>query len=218
MSLWAIIPVKPLRYSKSRLAHILTSDQRAELTGGLLRHTLEVLSAVPTIQRTLVVSRDPDALKIARQLGAYTYGETEKQDINMALTRAGHIAAAQQAGCILILPSDLPFLTGEDVEMMIQAITPDAGKSEGNGFYYQRRTMAICTDHNEDGTNALLLCQPAGFTFSYGPGSYQKHLAEAKRLGMARRIVNAPGIKFDIDTEEDWHTYQAMSRAAVPGG
>jgi 2-phospho-L-lactate guanylyltransferase (CobY/MobA/RfbA family) len=32
MILWAIVPVKPLRDSKSRLSHILSTEQRADLT------------------------------------------------------------------------------------------------------------------------------------------------------------------------------------------
>ena len=35
MNVWAIVPVKPFRDSKSRLAHILSADQRAELTSDM---------------------------------------------------------------------------------------------------------------------------------------------------------------------------------------
>ncbi len=62
MTTWAIIPVKPLRYGKSRLAHILSPDERAALTTEMLHYTLRVLENVPAIYRTLVISRDPAAL------------------------------------------------------------------------------------------------------------------------------------------------------------
>ena len=209
MIIWAIIPVKPLRDSKSRLAHILSADQRAELTCQMLGKVLDVLGNVSAVTRTMVVSRDPAVLKIARRHGATTFGETEKQDLNMALTRASHIAAAQKADCVLVLPSDLPFITEEDVEMMIAAAGPEV-RSGSNGYYYTGRAMAICTDHNGEGTNALLLCPATGFTFQYGRNSFSYHLEEAERLSMARRIVHAPGIKFDLDTENDWQTYMAI--------
>jgi 2-phospho-L-lactate guanylyltransferase len=214
MIIWAIIPVKPLRDGKSRLSHILSGDERAELTSYMLGRTIDILDEVMAVSRTLVVSRDPLALKIARQHGASTYGETEKQDLNLALTRASHIAAAQKANCILVLPSDLPFLTVEDIDMMVAAASPSVRNGNG-GYYYAERSMAICTDHNKDGTNALLVCPPTGFTFQYGPGSYDLHLAEAKRLGMSRRIVHAPGIKFDLDTVDDWGTYEALQQEPV---
>ncbi len=211
MTIWAIIPVKPLRYGKSRLSHILSPDERAELTTAMLNRTLEALNNVPSIYRTLVISRDPAALKIARKHGAYSYGEGDKQDLNLALTRAAHIAAAQEASGILILPADLPLITVEDVKMMLATAAPSSNHN-GQSFPYRLpRTVAICPDTENDGTNALYISPPTGFEFSYGPGSFERHLEEAEQLGMASRVVHAPGLKFDLDTEEDWHNYQAVS-------
>lgn len=219
MTTWAIIPVKPLRYGKSRLAHVLSPDERAELTTQMLHHTLQTLDDVSEIYRTLVISRDPSALKLARQYGAYTYGEGDKQDLNLALTRAAHIAAARNASGVLILPADLPLVTPEDVRMMLAGVTPtlSSGRntnSHGNGHlgYRLSRKVAICPDKNEDGTNALYVSPPVGFEFSYGDGSFQRHLREAQRLGIPARIVHAPGLKFDLDTEEDWQTYKALGQ------
>lgn len=215
MTTWAIIPVKPLRYGKSRLAHILSPDERAELTTTMLNNTLWVLKNVPAIYRTLVISRDPAALKLARQHDAFTYGEGDKQDLNLALARAAHIAAAREASGILILPADLPLLSTDDVEMMLAGVRRKASTYKvGNGneafSYRPARTVAICPDRNEDGTNALYVSPAVGFEFSYGDGSFQRHLQEAQRLGISCRIVHAPGLKFDLDTEEDWYTYQAL--------
>lgn len=221
MTTWAIIPVKPLRYGKSRLAHILTPDQRAKLTTDMLSRTLQVLRDVPAIYRTLVISRDPAALKVARQYEAYTYGEGDKQDLNVALTRAAHIAAAREATGILVLPADLPLITPEDVEMMLAGVAPSPGSaphsdySNGATGFRRPRTVALCPDQNNDGTNALYVSPPLGFAFQYGPGSYERHLQEAKRLGMHSRIVHAPGLKFDLDTEEDWRVFQAINGDAL---
>jgi 2-phospho-L-lactate guanylyltransferase len=212
---WAIIPVKPLRDSKSRLSHILSSDERAALTRQILGHTLEVLEDVRGIYRTLVVSRDPAVLKVARQHGASTFSESDRQGLNMALTRATHIAVAQQANSILVLPSDLPFLTQEDVEMMINGVEMASRNGNGNGYHVQKRALTICSDDNEEGTNALVLSPPTGFTFQYGPDSFHRHLEEAESIGMSPRIIHAPGIKFDLDTEEDWQTYLAMTNGRV---
>lgn len=219
MTTWAIIPVKPLRDGKSRLAHILSPDERAALTTKMLSRTLDVLNKVKAIYRSLVISRDPAALKIARQHNAHTYGEGDSKNLNLSLTRAAHIAAAQQASGILIIPADLPLITVEDVEMMLAGVpTPIAGHT-GNGTplgQFQPRNIAICPDRNEDGTNALYVSPPIGFDFHYGPNSFPQHLEEAQRLGMRSRIVHTPGLKFDLDTEEDWHTLQVLSGDLVP--
>ncbi len=44
MTLWAIVPVKPLRRGKSKLAGTLSEDERAELNRILLEHTIQTLS------------------------------------------------------------------------------------------------------------------------------------------------------------------------------
>ena len=75
--------------------------------------------------------------------------------------------------------------------------------------------MAICSDREGDGTNALLVCPPTGFTFQYGPGSYQRHLAEAERLGIAQCIVDTPGIRFDLDTEQDYESYLVRAEKSL---
>lgn len=216
MTNWAIIPVKPLRYGKSRLSHILSPDERAQLTTTMLHHTLQILEEVPGIYRTLVISRDPAALKLARQYGAYTYGEGDKQDLNLALSRAAHIAAAREASGILVLPADLPLLGVADVEMMLDGamppLRPTRSSSNGHlGYHHRPRVVAICPDKHEDGTNALYISPPVGFNFKFGDGSFQRHLGEAARLGIPSRVIHAPGIKFDLDTEEDWEAYLAIN-------
>ena len=69
MTFWAIVPVKPLRRGKSRLAGILTEDERTDLNRALLQHTLQVLSELREVDEVLVVSRDPQVLTIARSSG-----------------------------------------------------------------------------------------------------------------------------------------------------
>ncbi|HRJ75818.1 MAG TPA: hypothetical protein PLX90_07460, partial [Anaerolineales bacterium] len=66
MTLWAIVPVKPLRRGKSRLAGTLSENERAELNQKLLEQTLTTLSNLKELDQVLVVSRDPQALTIAR--------------------------------------------------------------------------------------------------------------------------------------------------------
>ena len=58
MTLWAIVPVKPLRRGKSRLAATLTDDERAELNRMLLERTLRTLIDLKEVEEVLVVSRD----------------------------------------------------------------------------------------------------------------------------------------------------------------
>ena len=88
MTLWAIVPVKPLRRGKSRLAGTLSEDERTELNRSLLQNTLKTFADLREVEEVLVISRDPQALAIARQHGARTVREDGQPELNTALRRA----------------------------------------------------------------------------------------------------------------------------------
>jgi 2-phospho-L-lactate guanylyltransferase len=75
MTLWAIVPVKPLRRGKSRLASALSEEERTLLNRYLLEHTLSTLADIKEVEQVLVISRDPAALSVAREHGARTVRE-----------------------------------------------------------------------------------------------------------------------------------------------
>ena len=210
MDTWAIIPVKSLHASKKRLAHILTAAERADLIHHFLQHTLSILEQTTAVQQTLVISSDPRVLNLAWQYRAWTLAETVPAEdlldgLNVAVSQATTWAAAQGAASILILPVDLPLMQVNDVERMVTAVQ----HAQPNGWT-QPASMAICTDKVGQGTNALCISPPGNFTFHYGPGSFQKHIAEAARHNMSVQIVAAPNLQFDLDTESDWHIYQSL--------
>ena len=92
MSLWAIVPVKPLRRGKTRLAGVLSEDEREILNLSLLGHTMLILRQVPEIQQILVVSSDTAVLALAREQGARTVMEDGNPGLNTALHRATMVA------------------------------------------------------------------------------------------------------------------------------
>jgi 2-phospho-L-lactate guanylyltransferase len=194
-SIWAIVPVKPLPESKRRLAHILSVVERADLIHRFLTHTLTVLNQSGVVDRILVVSSDERVLATAQMHGADLLVETAVRGLNPAVTHAAQFAADSGATAVLILPADLPFIEREDVVIMVQA-----------GMH--NPCAVICSDDKGSGTNALLISPPNAFTFHYGVDSFQHHLHEAAQHGLAPHIVHAPGLKFDLDTEEDWRKYQ----------
>jgi len=199
MSTWAVIPIKPLRDSKRRLARVLSAEARAALIHRFLDNLLLVLSETEGVDHALIVTGDPAVIKLAKEHGTDIMIECDPYGLNLAVTRGVARAIDQGAAAVLILPTDLPYASVEDIEAMLRPL------AEPNGD-----TMAICADEVEDGTNALLLAPPGNFTFHYGPGSFQAHLAEALELGRSIHIVDAPGLRFDLDTESDWLAYSGQ--------
>src|SRR5258706_3253463 len=199
MTIWAIVPVKPFLRSKSRLAAVLTPEERAGLSREFLGHALDVLAAVPDIHQILVVSRDPAALSLAHSRKARTVTEAGPPDLNAALQRATQVAAASRAQGVLILPTDLPFLTAADVNQLL------TGGVEGP-------QIAIAPDRRDDGTNALFVAPPGLLQYAFGEHSFARHLALALAAGARVRVCRLPGIGLDVDGPEDLSLYRAARK------
>ncbi len=190
MTLWAIIPVKPLRRGKSRLAGVLSLEARTALNHYLLSNTLEILACVPEIEYSLVVSRDPEALTVAREYRARTVQEQGNPQLNTALTRATMVALSHSVQGVLIVPADLPLLTVEDIREVVHlAMSPPV--------------VVITPDRHRQGTNALLISPPGLIQYEYGPGSFQKHCSQAEKAGARLEICERGSVALDIDFPED---------------
>jgi 2-phospho-L-lactate guanylyltransferase len=201
MSLWAIVPVKPLRRGKSRLSEILSEDERAQLNHQLFLHTIQVLKQVDNISDILVVSRDSDVLTEARELDVRTVTENGTPELNNALRRASLFSKAFSTEGVLIVPADLPLLVPEDVNAFLHA------RKEGP-------MIVIAPDRRQMGTN-MLLTNPADLlTFSFGQDSYKKHTSLARSEGADVVIVENERIALDLDIPED---YEILSlKEALP--
>lgn len=190
MTIWAIVPVKPLRRGKSRLSSVLGLEARTALNHYLLSNTLEILSKIPEIEHSLVISRDPEALTIAREYGARTVQEQGSPQLNIALTRATMVALSHSVQGILIIPADLPLLTAEDIQEVIKrAENPPV--------------VVVTPDRHQRGTNALLVSPPGLIQYEFGQSSFQKHCASAERAGARLEICTRKSVALDIDLPED---------------
>jgi len=190
MTLWAIVPVKPLRRGKSRLSGVLSLEARTALNHYLLSNTLETLASVPEIEYSLVVSRDPAALTIAREYRARTVQEQGSPQLNIALTRATIVALSHSVQGVIIVPADLPLITAEDIrEVVKRGVEPPV--------------VVITPDRHHQGTNALLISPPGLIKYEYGPGSFQRHCLQAEKVGARLEICERRSVALDIDLPED---------------
>ncbi len=199
MALWAIIPVKPLRRGKSRLAKVIPADKRADLNQYLLEHTIQVLNTIDEIEHILVISRDKEALALARELGARTVQEYGSPGLNTALSRAVEVAKSYETCGILIIPADLPRLAAEDVKTIL------AHRNDPP-------VVVIAPDRKKEGTNTLFVCPPGLIDFKYGEESFDKHCQGALDAGARLEICNLPSLELDLDEPEDLELVEAELR------
>ncbi|HAL16916.1 MAG TPA: 2-phospho-L-lactate guanylyltransferase [Anaerolineaceae bacterium] len=190
MSLWAIVPVKPLRKAKSGLSDVLTEDERALLIFTMLSQTLRTLKEVPAIDHILVVSSDSAALAMAREYGARTLQEDGQPDLKIALKRAVVVAKMYNAESLLILSADLPLVSRRDIEKMLSLVkgTP---------------AIVIAPDRHNDGTNAIYMNPPDIIDCTIGSGSYEKNLKKAQSKGIQVELCHLTTLGLDIDKPED---------------
>jgi 2-phospho-L-lactate guanylyltransferase len=198
MKRWVIVPVKRFAAAKSRLAPVVPESRRRGLARALLDHTLRILNGLRGISGILVVSRDRTALAMARKYGALTVPESKCDGLNRALARATAEAVRRGAESVLILPTDLALLSGEDLTraMRMASLPP---------------FVVLAPDRAERGTNLLYMAPPGVVRFSFGERSFQRHLQTARRAGVDVAICRRPGLAHDVDRPEDLAEIDGLS-------
>lgn len=182
-----VVPVQHASRAKSRLdpPHPLS---RPDLARAVARDTLEqVCRALPPPQVTVVTS-DPTATQVARDLGARVVDDPG-QGLNVAvragLTAAGAAAAGASEGRtgLAVLLGDLPALTPVELTAALAACAA--------------HPAAVVPDADGAGT-VLLTSTGEPPCPQFGPGSAARHGRTASRLEL-----DLPGLRRDVDTASD---------------
>lgn len=174
-----LVPVKAFSDAKVRLAPALDAAARAELARLMATAVLTAARPLPTA----VVCDDVDVAVWARSCGALVVWEPGR-GLNGAV-EAG-IDHLRRAGAtrVVVAHGDLPHAGNLAVLATAEGVT-------------------LVPDRRRDGTNVASVPSDAGFRFSYGPGSFARHQAEAARLGLRLRVIDDPSLAFDVDSPDD---------------
>jgi 2-phospho-L-lactate/phosphoenolpyruvate guanylyltransferase len=184
MTLCALIAIKERERCKTRLAESLSQSARVELVRAMLASVLEATARANTVHQTIVVSPERDEVPAGIPVLADT-GES----LNHALAQAHGMLRELGCGEVLVLPADLPRVTGADIDVLVRA-------ARTSGF-------SIAPDARGTGTNALCLVSTQPFRFHFGPDSQRLHIQEAQRMGLSPQVVRLPGLAFDVDSPAD---------------
>jgi 2-phospho-L-lactate guanylyltransferase len=185
-----LVPVKAFGEAKLRLAPALDPAHRAELARAMATHVVESAAPLPTA----VVCDDAEVAAWARDLGALVVWEPER-GLNRAVEAGVARLAAGGAARVVVAHADLP----------------QAGRL---AWVARFAGVTIVPDHHDNGTNVICVPGDAAFTFSYGPGSFTRHGAEAHRLGLPLRVVREPSLSHDVDSPADLLAFRALTRCS----
>jgi 2-phospho-L-lactate/phosphoenolpyruvate guanylyltransferase len=195
---WALVPIRGLETAKSRLGEDLDAEERVELVTGLLRRTLIATRDSRAIAGTIVVTMDPEAAGIAKELRAIGLVE-RAPGLNEAIQAARSVAVARHATAILVLPADLPSVSAAAIEEVVAAA---AGATEAAAASGAAALVAIVPDRHGLGTNALLVSPPAAIDPAFGEGSRAAHVRAAQEAGARFLELDGP-LVLDLDTAAD---------------
>jgi 2-phospho-L-lactate guanylyltransferase len=184
-----VVPVKRFAVAKSRLASGIEAERKPELIAAMVADVLEAIGAARMIERTIVVSQEPEAAALAAAAGAELVTDFEDSS-HVAASLAG-IAAAEAAGaaCVALLPGDCPLLDPRELDKMLTGV-PDP-------------YVAVIPDRHGAGTNALVLAPPSAIEPSFGEGSRDRHVAAARAAGIPYGVEELPSLGLDLDTPAD---------------
>jgi 2-phospho-L-lactate/phosphoenolpyruvate guanylyltransferase len=188
MNVVAVVPVKDLWGTKSRLKPILNPSARAGLTLYMMGRVVSALKEAG-VENVCVVSPDLIVLDEAREHAATPLLQ-ESRGLNPALEEGRRWAMDRGASALLVLPADLPLLEAQDVRAVLEGVSDEG-------------SVVISPDSASAGTNALLLRPPYALPFAFGPGSFEAHLRAARERGLDVRVCERPHLAFDLDTAED---------------
>lgn len=193
-----VIPHRGLRVSKTRLAPVLSADERTALATRLLTRVLDV--ARQAAEDVVVISPAADLAPIVAAAGARL--EVQRgMGLNEGLDQARRDALASGVEVLLVLHGDLPNLRVEEIRHLLAACPAPRG-------------VSIAPDRAGTGTNGLCLRPADAIGFDFGAGSFARHAAEADAAGLPLEVVRAPGLDFDLDTPQDLARWLEMGDAA----
>jgi 2-phospho-L-lactate guanylyltransferase len=178
--------VKTFRRSKQRLAPPFSEDARAALAEALCRDFFEIARGIRKAERIFIVSAEPVALALARANDWEPIAEAGQTSESQSVDAASRICAARGIGALLRIPMDLPLVRAEDIDAILDAAEPAP-------------SCIIVPSRDGTGTNALLRSPPDLFPSHFGPGSFARHLEEAKRAVARLTVIDNPRIAQDLD-------------------
>ncbi|HEV7887997.1 MAG TPA: 2-phospho-L-lactate guanylyltransferase [Acidimicrobiales bacterium] len=174
-----LVPVKAFAEAKLRLAPALPPARRAALAQAMAERVLAAAEPLPVA----VVCDDAEVAVWAATRGAIVLAEPGR-GLNGAVEAGVSQLAAAGARQVIVAHADLPLATDLAWVAHFGGVT-------------------LVPDRRRDGTNVVCVPSGAGFGFSYGPGSFDRHMAEARRLDLPVRVVAEPLLAWDVDVPAD---------------
>lgn len=191
MKVLGAVAIKPFGVAKERLSSVLDAPARARVGMAVAEHTLAAVAAAGATPA--VVTGSDDVAAWAERLGATIIRETSP----CLDSAAGSVVAAAAGQPWAVVHADLPLVTSGDVGRIVDALV----------------THDCVLAPSADGGTTVVASVLDRFEFSYGPGSFHRHLGWATLAGTVA-VISQVGTALDLDTPQDLATALALPEAS----
>ena len=186
--IWALVPVKQLAKSKTRLLSVLQPDECALLSRAMFMDVLNAVNDVENIEQIAVLTNDDEVAGLAEQLGHTVIHDNSDGELCAGLNSAVREIADQGATSVLVIPGDLPTITAADITKLLDR---------------HHDGLSLCPAIRDGGTNAIVCSPPDAMPFQFGKDSARRHLETAEKSGLHAERLPMHAFFRDIDIPDD---------------
>ena len=195
----AVVPVKTLPSSKSRLRPWLDGPSVECLSIAMLSDILETLGRVRAIDRIAVATPDPRIAEVAHEFDAEVLS-TSVVGLNPSIETACEVLAPTADDAALVVLGDVAGAQAADIEALL-----DAGALHG---------VALALS-NDGGTSALLRTPRNTIPAAFGRNSARAHRELAASAGASFEELALPSLAIDIDERADLEKFASSTFAGT---
>ncbi|HYB90923.1 MAG TPA: 2-phospho-L-lactate guanylyltransferase [Candidatus Binataceae bacterium] len=193
-----LIVAKQLALAKTRLGPALAAGERAMLAEAMFRDVLAAALSSRIPDRVVVVTSDASLLRIAREAGAGAIDEQFPRGLNAAVALATKELAARGAGTVCTVLSDIPLITGEDIDAVLEAAA-------------DRRGVVLVPSRDLTGTNVIARSPADVIPTRFGRSSLMHHLEYCRKGGIGVQVLRLARPALDLDLVEDLAEYARVA-------
>jgi 2-phospho-L-lactate guanylyltransferase len=196
----AIIPVKTFSRAKTRLG--LSPEKTEQICRLMLESVLDAISKSDIIEKTVLVSKDENALDIGKKFGALGIYDESEQGVNSAVLLADNYFMKEGFEGTMVFPQDIPLMQTVDIRTLYQMRTSD-------------RCVLVVPSRKFDGTNALFRTPTNVMETHYDEDSYKIHLNTAEKRNASSALMLIRRMMLDIDDQSDLRFILSFSDTEV---
>jgi 2-phospho-L-lactate guanylyltransferase len=193
----AIVPVKSLPGSKSRLRDRFADSVVEALAAAMLQDVVTALLRVSALGRVVVVTPDATVADVAQRAGAETLLRDDP-GLNAAIEAAAAELCSDPEDGVLVVLGDVAGIEAAEIAQLLAAL-------DGPG-------VALAPSR-DGGSSAVLRIPYDAIPAGFGPASAMRHRELADCAGVPFRELSLPSLDIDVDEPED---LEALLTSAAP--